>query len=328
MAGEKLLGIDVGGTKVAFALGDASGQVLARHRRALHPSGRAAVDLERLVRDALAFVESAGSSAGELAKVGVSLPGPVDSAGGRVLYPPNLPGWEVVAVEAPLQAAFGCPVQLENDATAAACAEWRFGAGRGVEHLIYLTMSTGVGGGLILGGVPHRGLLSCAGEIGHLAVDDEGERCACGRRGCLETFVGGAAWTRRLRKRTPPESHVGRLAGDRARVLPEHVLEAARVGDAFARAELDRYNEYLARGIAQLVFVLAPELVVLGTIPTAAGEELCFAPVREKVRERIWPVLADRLRIEPSFLAEDLPYLAGLCATAYGAFGGTPPTKP
>ena len=310
---------------MAFALGDASGRILARSRRALEPSGTAEADLERLVRDARAFARAAGFDPGELATVGVSLPGPVDRAAGRVLYPPNLPGWEVVDVVTPLRVGFGCPVQLENDATAAACAEWRFGAGRGVEHLVYLTMSTGVGGGLVLGGVPHRGLLSCAGEVGHIVVDEAGERCACGRYGCLETFVGGAAWTRRLRERTPAESQVYRLAGGRTRVLPEHVLGAARAGDAFARAELDRYNDYLARGITQLVFLLAPELVVLGTIPTAAGEELCLAPVREKVRGRVWPVLSDRLRIEPSSLVAELPYLAGLCATDYGVFGGSPP---
>jgi glucokinase len=257
-------------------------------------------------------VARAGASLERVAAVGVSVPGALDLEAGVPLRPPNLPSWDRAPVRDVLEAALGLPVGLENDANAAALAEWRFGAGRGARDLVFLTMSTGVGGGLVLGGRLYRGLFSAAGEVGHIPVEWDGEPCACGQRGCLEAYVGGAAWAKRLARVTPPASAVARLAGGAAEARPEHVIAAARAGDAFALAELARFNHYLARGLVPLVFALAPERIVLGTIAVAAGEALCLAPVRDEVRRRVWPFLAPHVRIEASTLGEDLPYHAGL----------------
>src|SRR5690606_16220899 len=149
---QALLGIDVGGTKVAFALGDRSGRIAARSRRRTDPSGRAEKDLDRMVDDARALLAQAGLAPGALQGVGVALPGPLDPETGRVLSPPNLPGWDEAPVRDHLAAALGVPVHIENDANAGALAEWHFGAARGLRHVVYLTMSTGIGGGLILNG--------------------------------------------------------------------------------------------------------------------------------------------------------------------------------
>lgn len=314
-----LLGIDVGGTKTVLALGDQTGAVRGRRRRPTAPSGNPERDVARMVEDARGLLAAAGVEPAQLAAAGVSAPGPLDPATGTVLHPPNLPGWERVPLRDWLAAELGCPVFLENDANAAALAEWRFGAGRGSRHMVYLTMSTGVGGGLILGGRLHRGVFASAGEVGHVPVVWEGEPCSCGQRGCLEAYVGGAAWTRRLARTTPPESRVAALAGGPEASRPEHVVEAAREGDAFACAELDRYNDYLSRAIVQLAFTLAPELVVLGTIPSAAGEALCLEPVRQRVRAHLWPFLAERLRIAPAELGDRLPELAGIVVAREGA---------
>jgi glucokinase len=257
-------------------------------------------------------VARAGASLAQVAAVGVSVPGALDAEAGVPLRPPNLPAWDRAPVRDVLAAALGRPVGLENDANAAALAEWRFGAGRGARDLVFLTMSTGVGGGLVLGGRLHRGLFSAAGEVGHIPVEWDGEPCACGQRGCLEAYVGGAAWAKRLARVTPPESTVAALAGGAAQARPEHVIAAARAGDAFAREELARWNGYLARGLVPLVFTLAPERIVLGTIAAAAGEALCLAPLRDEVRRRVWPFLAPYLRIEASALGAELPYHAGL----------------
>ena len=307
-----LLGIDIGGSKIALAVADASGRVLAHARRPTQPSGDAREDLARIVRDARELLASAGAAAGELAAVGVSAPGPVDPASGSILKPPNLPGWDVVPIREILAQAFGAPICVENDANAAALAEGRWGAGRGYADFAYLTMSTGVGAGLVLGGRLYAGRRGNAGEVGHLPVEWEGEPCACGLRGCLEAYVGGAAWTRRLRRIAPEPGRVAALAGGRERVTPRELVAAAREGDAFAVGELARWNEYLARGIVALVFVLAPEAVVLGTIATAAGEALCFAPLRERVRAHVWPLLGRDLAILPSGLGEALPDRAGI----------------
>jgi glucokinase len=306
---------------VALALGDEEGRVVARTRRPTEPCGDPARDLERLVADGHALLEEAGLEREALQGVGISLPGPLDADSGVIHSPPNLPGWTDVQVREPLEAAFGCPAILDNDANAAALAEWRFGSGRGFRHVVYLTMSTGVGGGLVLGGRVYRGVHCGAGEIGHVPVEWDGERCSCGLRGCLEAYVGGASWTRRLSRVTPAGSLAAERAGAPERVRPEHLVEAAREGDAFAREELARWVEYLARGLVQVVFTLAPEAVVLGTIATAAGEDLCFAPLRERVKACTWPHLSGDLQILPAALGAELPYLAGLSVALEGSSG-------
>jgi glucokinase len=309
------LGIDIGGTKTALALGDAEGRVLADARVATAPSGDARRDLARIAEAARALLAERGVAAGALEIVGVSLPGGVDPAGGFVRNPPNLAGWDRAPVRDLLADALGARVALENDANAAALAEWQFGAARGAQHAVYLTMSTGVGGGLILGGRLHRGDANLGGEVGHIPVVWQGEPCACGLRGCVEAYIGGAAWARRLARETPPGSAVARLAREGGGApRPEHVIGAARLGDAFALAELARFNEVLAQTLCTLAAVLAPQIFVLGTIAVAAGE-LCLGPVRERVRANTW-ARPKPIAIEPAALGERLPLLAGLGVAA------------
>lgn len=315
---DAILGIDLGGTKVAFALGDAGGRLLARFRRPTEPTGDPERDLARIAEDARRVVAEAGIAPGDLAGVGLAVPGPIDLDRGTIVNPPNLPGWGDVPIRDHLQEALGCPTHLENDANAAALAEWHFGAGQGTRHMVYLTMSTGVGGGLVLNGRIYRGVGVSAGEVGHIPIEWEGERCACGLHGCLEAYVGGASWTRRLAAVTPADSLVAELAGGPERARPEQVVEAARRGDAFALSEMARWNDYLARALVVLGFTLAPERVVLGTIAVAAGEKLCFEPVRRQVRQHSWPLVAEHMTICGAALGPDLPYRAGIAAALAG----------
>ena len=316
-----LLGIDIGGTKIGFSVGDETGKIHRRLRRNTQLSGSAETDLRRIAEEARHLIGAAGARPEELAAVGAAVPGPLDLDAGLVLNPPNLPSWDRAPVREVLAEELGCPVFLENDANAAALAEWRFGAGRGFSHLVYLTMSTGVGGGLILGGRVHRGVSAGAGEVGHMLVEWNGERCGCGLRGCLEAYIGGACWTRRLREITPPSSRVAALAGGREKASPEQVVEAAREGDEFALAEMERFNNYLAQALVNLTFALAPEVFVLGTIAVAAGEALCFAPVRERVAAYTWPSLSRELRIVPAALGNQLADYAGLSVAIDGLRG-------
>lgn len=322
MGAETLLGIDLGGTKVACALGDARGGIRAHLRRPTEPSGDPRRDVERLAEDLRTLVREAGLGLGDVARIGVSVPGPYDPGSGRVLRPPNLPGWEDVPVRDWLQELLGLPVWLENDANAAALAEWHFGAARGAEHAVYLTMSTGVGAGLVLGGRLYRGVRGGAGEVGHVQLEWEGERCGCGLRGCAEAYLGGRSWTARLRAETPPESLAARLAGGPGAVTPVHLVQAAGRGDAFALSEMARWNHYLGRLVAILCFVAAPEVVVLGTIAAAAGETLCLEPVREQVRAHTWDALTRDLRIVPAALGEELAPHAALAAAIEGVAAG------
>ena len=316
------LGIDIGGTKTALALGDGAGALHAVERLPTPLSGDPRADLGVIVEHARALLAQHGSRVEQVAGVGVSMPSPLDVELGVVLNPPNLPGWHGTPVRRLLAEAFGRPVAIENDANAAALAEWRFGAGRGCDDLVFMTMSTGVGGGLVLGRRLHRGVASSAGEVGHLPVEWDGEPCSCGLRGCLEAYTGGAAWTRRLARLTPPDSAVARHAGLASHARPEHVVAAAREGDAFALAELARFNDYLARGLVAVAFLLAPQRIVLGTIPTAAGEELCFVPVRERFRRHVWPFLAEGIEILPSALGKDVAAHAGIVVALAAAESG------
>jgi glucokinase len=302
-------------------VGDVSGGFRAVFRRASEFSGDPEQDLAAIASDALAIVSRAGISREDLIAIGLSSPGPIDPASRRILSPPNLPGWSDVPAPAVLEDLLGCRCFIENDANAAALAEWRFGAARGAQDAVYLTMSTGVGGGLVLGGRLHRGVGWCAGEVGHAPVEWDGLPCACGLRGCLEAYVGGRAWTEHLRSVASAESSVAILAGGTARIQPEHLIAAARAGDGFALAELDRFNRYLARSLVHIICTVAPEVIVLGTIPTAAGEELCLEPIRRWVRQHVWAPLSSRVRIVPAALGEGLPYYAGLCAALEGMEG-------
>jgi glucokinase len=316
-----VLGIDLGGTKIAFAVSDLSGRFLQVFRRASGLSGNPDQDLAAIASDAEEILTRAGVGRKDLVAIGLSSPGPIDPASRRILSPPNLLGWTDVPAPAVLENCLGCPCFIENDANAAALAEWRFGAAKGTRDAVYLTMSTGVGAGLVLGGRLHRGVAWCAGEVGHAPVQWNGLPCACGLRGCLEAYVGGRAWTEHLRAVAAPEGRVALLAGGREHVQPEHVVAAAHEGDAFALAQLERFNGYLARSLVQITCTVAPEVIVLGTIPTAVGEALCFEPIRRAVRERVWGPLAEAVRIVPAALGERLPYYAGLSAALAGIEG-------
>ena len=306
-----LLGFDVGGTKVAVCAADAEGRILARRRRPTASRGDVEADVRGLVADARAVLAEAGLGPDEApAFVGASVPGPLDADAEHVLRPPNLPHWDRLPLRRRLEEALGAPVRLENDANAAALAEWRFGAGRGALDLVYLTMSTGVGAGVVMGGVLQRGRDGQAGELGHVPAARDGEPCACGLRGCFEAYLGGAAWAERLAREAPADSRVRALGAEAP--TPVHVFQAAEEGCAYALAELAGFNDILAQLCVTVSFAFAPERIVLGTIPSRADPDLCLEPVRRAVRERVWPSHREALRIEASELGDALPDHAGL----------------
>ena len=184
-----VLGYDVGGTKIVAVLATSGGEVLQESRLEHWASGSSSRDLETLREQGSALLEQGGVSAGSLATVGLSVPGPMNPQTGIVIDAPNLAGWVGVPVGEFMSEAFHAPARVENDANAAALAEWRFGAGRGEPDLIYLTVSTGLGAGLVLDGRLRQGHTGQGGELGHMQIVPEGRICTCGLRGCLEAFV-------------------------------------------------------------------------------------------------------------------------------------------
>lgn len=210
---------------------------------------------------------------------------------------PNREGWDSVPVCEHLSAAFGVEAAIENDANASALAEWRHGAGRGARNVIFLTCSTGIGAGLILDGRLYRGRSGLAGEVGHSVIVPGGEPAQAGGRGTLEAYASGTGIARRL---------AALRAGDwpEAPATAKELVGRARDGDPGAIAFLGETARYLALGLSQLVWILDPEVIVLGTIAIGAGD-LLIAPLREALRDLVWPSLIEGLTIRPALLGEE-----------------------
>ncbi|HEY3174572.1 MAG TPA: ROK family protein [Candidatus Polarisedimenticolia bacterium] len=309
---DAILSLDIGGTKMAASMLTRDGTLLAKERELSRAREGPGPMIDRL----LAMSRRAASTSGaRFSTVGISAGGPLDPVAGLILSPPNLPGWDRTPLRERIAAGLGLPessVVLENDANACALAELRFGAGRGRRHFIFLTMSTGMGGGLVLDGRLYRGAAFNAGEVGHQVVLPDGPACGCGGRGCLEAVASGSGIASRLRERFESLSpRLKEAAGGRESISAEHLLDAARAGDPVAAAFLDETIALLARGIANLVFILNPEMVILGTIARHAGD-LLMGPLDAAVRRICWPVLTRGLEIVATPLGSRLEELSGL----------------
>ena len=286
-----MLGIDVGGTKVLGVVVSPEGEVLFEERR------DSAGDSSKLVDD-LAEVTTALLAAGDLhpahgserLTIGIGLPGLVDRKG-VLRFSPNLPGASGTALRERLgeRLGGGVTVQVDNDATCAAAGECAFGAGRGRRDVLFVTLGTGIGGGLLSGGAIVHGSGNFAGEIGHMVVDPQGPPCGCGRRGCWERFASGSGLGR-IARDAALAGRAGRIidlaGGDADSVRGEHVVEAAAAGDEAALAMLAEFGWWLALGLANLANVLDPEMIVLGGGLVRAGD-LLFGPARRAFREQL-----------------------------------------
>jgi glucokinase len=267
------LGIDVGGTKVGALLISENGEVLAEER-ADTPRDDVDATLEVVYR----LAEALGKR-GDAVAVGVGAAGMVDAEAGMLRFAPNL-DWMEVPVRDLVAKRTGLPCVLDNDANAAAWGEYRFGAGRGHDDLLVVTVGTGIGGGIISGGRLVRGAHGFAAEIGHFIVEPGGPWCGCGNRGCWEQVASGQALDRAAREaaQSRPDSMIADLAGTHAPV-GRHVWEAARQRDRMATSILDEVGGRLGEGIAGLVNVLDPEAVVIGGGVVDIGD-LLLAPAR------------------------------------------------
>ncbi|MEE9202256.1 MAG: ROK family protein [Dehalococcoidia bacterium] len=291
---------DIGGTKVRAAVVAADGTVLGRpvglltqaHKGPEAVIGRAVQGLHR----ALA---RAGRSAGEVAGIGIACAGLVEPEKGVVVSSPNLPGWDRVPLRERIEAALGVRTFLDNDANAAALGEHRFGAGRGYSHLMFITVSTGIGAGLVLGGRLYTGAWGTAGEVGHMTLEPGGPPCGCGGRGCLEALASGTAIAqeavRRL-KAGEPSQLLELSRGRPERVTAELVGQAAMAGDGLAREVVERAATYLGIGLANAVNLLNPEVVVVGGGVSRMGE-LLLAPVRAAMKERAYSLTVRDVRL-------------------------------
>jgi glucokinase len=304
--------VDLGGTTIACALADREGKVAAEGTIATEGYAGPQGVLERMAR---VINDLAGQAGCKPSGVGVVVPGLADVKNGVTKFLPNMPGkWRDVAVRQILEPLVGCPVYLLNDARAAALGEMTFGHGRSVRSMVFFTLGTGIGGGIVIDGRLLLGPLGAAGEIGHMTIIPDGPSCGCGSRGCLETLFSGPALTgegvRLVRSGQAPKLYE-MVGGDCGKVTPKEMGLAAAAGDAMLREVIVRHAEYLGIGVANLVTSLDPDLVVLGGGVAEMGA-LLFDTVRETVKKRVVMVPTERLRIERSMVGERAGMLGGV----------------
>jgi glucokinase len=311
-------GIDLGGTTMTAALGDSAGNVIVERTVPTHSHEGPSRLLARMAELVLELAAAAGAKPRAL---GVGVPGLVDFDRGRTLFLPNLvTQWRHVEVAATLEPALGCPVFLLNDARAAALGELVFGHGRNVGTMVFYTLGTGIGGGVVVDGKLRLGAAGGAGEIGHQTIVIDGPLCGCGNRGCLETLASAPALTgegvRLLRSGLAPKLHQ-LVEGDAGRVNPKVMKQAADAGDAHVAEAILRALRYLGVGAANMVVALHPELIVYGGGMAALGE-LLTQTVRQEIARRVQMFPAADVRVERSLLGDKAGVLGGIALALKG----------
>jgi len=318
-SGSPVLAIDIGGTKIAAAIVHPSGEVLARSRGGT-PDTRDADDIVAAsLRVARAAVDETGLSSPSVELAGVSCAGILNTEQGVVVFSPNIPALRRTPLRDMLSDRLGCPVCLGNDANLAALGEWHYGLKRTVSDLVYVTVSTGIGGGVISGGRLIAGACGAAGEVGHMAIDVNGPECPCGRRGCWESLAAGRALAERTVRRIEDgePSVIAELSGgDMGRVDAQLVEIAARKGDALAIEMIATTAFYVGVGLGNLINLFNPQVILLGGGVTKIGDAL-IEPAARLARERAYVSQACDVEIRRATLGDDSPLL-GATALALG----------
>jgi glucokinase len=316
-----VVAVDLGGTKIYTALAGADGRVLAEVLVPTRPWEGVDAVIGRIVGTVDQVLERAGKG-GRPAALGIGCPGPLDAASGLVHHAPNL-DWHDVPLKDLLEKRLGIPVAVDNDANLAALGEYVYGAGRGEKDMVYITVSTGIGGGLILDGRLYHGAGFGAGEIGHMTIDPGGPRCNCGNSGCLEAMASGTAMAREARLLI--ESGRGRAileaaGGDVCAVTAREVARAAAGGDDEARQIIINAGRALGTGVANVINLLNPALVVLGGGAMQVGP-LIWETMEEEISRRALAAARRRVRLVPAELGPRSG-LMGAVALALQKSGG------
>jgi len=299
MAKKYVIGVDLGGTKILTALADAKGKILAEvHLFTEADKGQKEV-IGRVKKTVSMVLEKAGASLKQVKCIGVGAPGPVISSKGLIVAPPNLPGWKSVPLGKILKKAFKVPVILENDANAAALAEFYFGAARGTKDCIYLTVSTGIGGGIIIDGKLYVGSNGTAGEIGHTIIAPGADVCGCGHQGCFEIMASGRALTRYGLEFMGKE------------LEPLEIQALAHKGEKGALQAINKLACYLAIGVANQINTLSPERVVIGGGLANLGK-LLFDPLTAYVKEFALPSNLKGCKIKKAKLEKKVGVLGAI----------------
>jgi len=302
------VGVDLGGTNMAAALLDESGHILEKAAiPTLAHQGHDAV-IERMAQLIQQVIEGAGIGLAQVGGIGIGVPGMLDMEKGLTLFLPNLPGtWPRVPLAPRIEEAVGLPTFLLNDVRSITLGEKTYGAGREVDSMVCLAIGTGIGGGVVMGGKLLLGLDGTAGEVGHQIIDPYGPRCGCGNRGCLEAFASGPAIASMGMRAVKQglTTRIGELCNyDLNAISPKLIAQAAQEGDAVAREIYEMAGFYIGIGVANLITILSPQMVVIGGGVAQAGE-LLLAPIRETARQRVNVTPFEKVQIVRAELGTD-----------------------
>lgn len=303
-----VLGVDLGGTNIVVGAMPVNGsRMIGVRSEPTHAEEGADAVVARIVRMAHAVIDATtaetGVSRDAFIGVGIGSPGPLDRDTGVVLITPNL-GWTNFPLRDRVAAGIGLPAALDNDANCATLGEWWSGAAQGARHVIGLTIGTGIGGGIIVNGALYHGATGIAGELGHITIDAHGRRCGCGNDGCLEAYASGPAIAQRAREALDGERDSimpSLVHGDLSKLTAQTVFAAAEQQDALARDVVRDTARFLGIGIANLLNIFNPEVVVIAGGVTQAGDAL-FVPLRAEVRRRAFKPAVTACRIVPGTL--------------------------
>ena len=304
---EVIAGVDIGGTKIAVALETLGGKKIALRQLPTKTEIGANAIVETIFQ---AMTEMLEENQSNLVSIGIGCPSPLDIENGLVMSPSNLRDWVDFPIVKLFQERFRVPVILENDANTAALGEYVYGAGRGFQNIVYITVSTGIGGGIILNGEIFHGVSLGAGELGHTIVQPDGIRCNCGSIGCLETICAGVHIARRAREGLlkGESSLLNEMTTHIDEISAKTVVEAVRRADRLAVEIWDETCRYLAIGIANVISMLAPEAVIIGGGISAAGD-LLFVPLRRMMPEFVSMIPPEKINILPAELGSE----SGVC---------------
>jgi len=299
---EYIVGVDLGGTKIATALLDLNGKILRRVRYETTPlkSAKEVIDC---------LIHSVHKVRGDIpiTGVGVASPGAVDTKRGIILNGANLPEWVNIPLRQEMESQLELPVQIANDANAAAWGEYYAGAGKGSKTMAYITISTGIGSGIILDGRLLLGSNGYAGELGHTMIVQDGQLCGCGQLGCWEAYASGTSIARIAKEAAEKKfSLMTELAAQDGTVIgAKHLFKAASLGDSVAIGVIDEATSYIASGLKNVIHTFNPDCIVIGGGVSLAGDDL-FAPVLEKTKRLVMEPYRETFRIVPALLGEDV----------------------
>lgn len=304
-----VIGIDLGGTKITTALADRQGRIVEKTTLATGAKEGEEVVMGRIIESVDMVLEASGLSKDAVAVIGIGSPGPIDSDKGAIITTPNLP-FKNYSLTQPLEKRYGIPAYLDNDGNVAAIGEWMFGAGKGYDHVIYMTVSTGVGGGAVLNGKPFHGRSSNALEIGHMTIrPDAPYFCNCGNQGDVESLCSGTAMTKRAQEAIAQGRETS--LKDLPVVTAYEINQARLAGDGLAKEILEEAWDNLGIAVANLILAFEPEVLAIGGGVSRIGQDM-FDAVIASAHKRCFDFMVDGVKIVPTGLSQDTGVLGAV----------------